>query len=269
MAIKTFLEKHFHGVVKVFNTLQLRGGGTFDVVNKENPDKALFDVRRYGANWWGCYEGINYISDLFVDGSKAPLAGIMSLWVDLTTPVTFSGGQWQAFRASIIAGSTSTMTSADFASFQANFQTRNGNTATIPNAYGVESRFASSGTAGGTVTNFVGFLSTNIAYGTTVVTNYYSFYSKFPMNSKITNEWHFYGEGDYPSFFGGDIIQIVRDTNVSNPPTKSELNTAFPNAVEGQTVYIDDNNAHSNFYQCVKVDDGTDDWFIFTGTKAT
>lgn len=77
--------------------------------------------------------------------------------------------------------------------------------------------------------------------------------------------YHFYGEGDYNSYFGGSITQKVYTNNVSNPPTAAELNAAFPNAVEGETLYIDDNNAGINFYQVVK--EGTN-WWIFTGTKA-
>lgn len=97
---------------------------------------------------------------------------------------------------------------------------------------------------------------------------FYSFYSdlvSYSASTKLLKGYHFYGYGDYPSFFGGTIIQKVYTTNVSNPPTASELNAAYPNAVDGETIYIDDNNANTNFYQVVKK--GTS-WWIFTGTKA-
>jgi hypothetical protein len=43
--------------------------------------------------------------------------------------------------------------------------------------------------------------------GLLTVTNFYNFYSKIVKNANttITNGWHFYGLGDYPSYFGGTV----------------------------------------------------------------
>jgi spore coat protein U-like protein len=65
----------------------------------------------------------------------------------------------------------------------------------------------------------------------------------------------------------GDIKQTVHTDNVSNPPTDAELDSVFgtPATVgAGFTVYINDNGAGNNFYQCVS--DGTN-WWGFTATK--
>jgi len=61
------------------------------------------------------------------------------------------------------------------------------------------------------------------------------------------------------------IIQTIHIDNVSNPPTDAELDAAFSSAVNGETFYIDDNDAHTNFYQVVKIEGG---WMIFTGVIA-
>jgi hypothetical protein len=66
------------------------------------------------------------------------------------------------------------------------------------------------------------------------------------MNSKITNEWHFYGEGDYPSFFGGEIRQTEKDITASTPPTQVQLISALGSP-----------SAHPDASLMVKVTDGT------------
>lgn len=60
----------------------------------------------------------------------------------------------------------------------------------------------------------------------------------------------------------------VDTTDISNPPTDSELDSAFGTpdvAGEGATYYINDNGDGDNFYQAVS--DGTN-WWILTATKA-
>lgn len=242
---KIFEDKEFHGAVKFFDDLDLRGAATVNLVNKENPNKGLHNIDRYGANWWGCYNGTNNINDDFVNGSVSPLAAFFGLIVDLTTPVTFSG-QWQGIRGSIIAGSTDSMTSADFAVIQSIFLTATDNTATMANVTGIESAGKSSTGAVGTVTNFKGFFSTNFAWGTTTFTNYYAFYSDFPMTAKITNAWHFYGVGDFPSYFGGKILQLEKDITAATPPTQAEMVSELGAA-----------SAHVDASLMVKVTDGS------------
>jgi len=65
------------------------------------------------------------------------------------------------------------------------------------------------------------------------------------------------------------ISKIAVDTtNVSNPPTDAELDSAFgaPATLEtGFTAYINDNGAGNDFYQVTA--DGTN-WWISTYTKA-
>lgn len=70
---------------------------------------------------------------------------------------------------------------------------------------------------------------------------------------------------NYSAYYLGDIQQKINIDNVSNPPTDAELDSAYPNAINGETFYIDDADGHTNFYQVVKITGG---WMIFTGTKA-
>ncbi len=66
----------------------------------------------------------------------------------------------------------------------------------------------------------------------------------------------------------GPILFQIDTTDVSNPPTDAELDSAFgtPATVgAGWSTYINDNGAGNNFY--LVTSDGTN-WWIFTGTKA-
>lgn len=138
----------------------------------------------------------------------------------------------------------------------------------IPWAIGVQAQINSETGAADTLLKYSGFRSVfnGGSPGNTKIQYAHSFYSSNDRPSMIYGKfYHFYGEGDYNSYFGGSITQKVYTNNVSNPPTAAELNSAFPNAVDGETIYIDDNNAGTNFYQVVKK---ATSWWIFTATKA-
>jgi len=101
----------------------------------------------------------------------------------------------------------------------------------------------------------------------------YAFFSDLVSYNAATkilngNAYHFYGKGDFPSYFGGATIQKVYTPDVSNPPTSGELESEFGNASDagsGFTVYIDDSGEGSNFYQVVS--DGNV-WWVFTASQA-
>lgn len=56
----------------------------------------------------------------------------------------------------------------------------------------------------GGITNGYSFYASNYDYGSGAITNWYGFYSKAHIGTAATNTWHFYGLGNYPSWFGGN-----------------------------------------------------------------
>jgi len=117
----------------------------------------------------------------------------------------------------------------------------------------------------GFIDNYMSYYAERVPWTNGWTNNQYGFYSDGTHYDLANNAYHFYGKGDYPSYFGGTVIQKVYTNDVSNPPTKAELDAAFPNAQDGETLYIDDNGLGTNFYQVVKKGSN---WFIFTGSAA-
>jgi hypothetical protein len=113
------------------------------------------------------------------------------------------------------------------------------------------------------------YLDTPFSISTGLYQNYYAFYSNILNRDHILNKvYHFYGEGDVPSYFGGATIQKVYTFDVSIPPSRSELETFFGNAESvdvGYNFFINDNGESHNFYRIVS--DGSI-WWIFTATQA-
>ncbi len=78
------------------------------------------------------------------------------------------------------------------------------------------------------VTNLIGYRAEKVnTFGSGIVTNYFGFRSDSLVGSPVTNGWHFYGEGDFPSFFGGEIQQTEKDITASTPPTQAEMVSAL------------------------------------------
>lgn len=70
------------------------------------------------------------------------------------------------------------------------------------------------------------------------------------------------------------IITNRSTANVSNPPTIAQLNAAFGTAADlfdGFTAKVNDNGAGTAVYLAVisRTSGGTNEWWLFTGTKAT
>jgi hypothetical protein len=150
----------------------------------------------------------------------------------------------------------------------------------LPYATGVASVFSSESGSTDSINLGVGFWSdwNRWAPGSTHVNTFYSFHSSrgglfnggynAPANVTIDNFYHFYGKGDYPSYFGGAMVQKVYTYDVENPPSQGELDTFFGTPEEagsGFNVFIDDNAESTNFYHIVS--DGVR-WWVFTAVQA-
>lgn len=141
---------------------------------------------------------------------------------------------------------------------------------TISNAFGIRSRIFSSD-VNNWVKNYYGFHVKADAWFQARLINAYGYYSdgsSFSTSANAENFYHFYGEGDAPSYFGGALIQKVYTYDVDNPPTSGDLDSNFGSASSvgsGFTAYIDDNAEHLNFYQVVS--DGSV-WWIFSAAQA-
>lgn len=99
--------------------------------------------------------------------------------------------------------------------------------------------------------------------------NYYALYSKLHNTDYITEKYyHFYGEGDAPGYFGGAMVQKVYAYDVSNPPSRSELESllGIPEELDpGYNIFIDDNGEGANFYHIVS---NGSRWWVFTAAQA-
>lgn len=124
-------------------------------------------------------------------------------------------------------------------------------TGTLPLATGARSMFSPEEGANDTWTQAVGYKShfNEYATGTLVVNEYIGFLSDLlaiGANTTITSGYHFYGKGDYPSYFGGAVINATQAVSgLSVTPTQVELESALgANQPDGwsKTVWDGDNN---------------------------
>jgi hypothetical protein len=141
------------------------------------------------------------------------------------------GGGYRPFSSVIQFKNTFVNTVKQIAGYEAIFQNELGNVMTVDNAYGYWYRLHKWGSGTVTYTRLIGF---------------YSDLSDKNGNTTITNGWHFYGEGDFPSFFGGEIQQTEKDITASTPPTQAEMVSALGVA-----------SAHPDASLMVKVTDGS------------
>lgn len=100
--------------------------------------------------------------------------------------------------------------------------------------------------------------------------SFFSDLTSYNASTKILNgnAYHFYGQGDYPSYFGGAMIQKVYTYDLGDPPSEAELESFFGSSSAvgaGFTAYVDDNGEGQLFYQVVS--DGSR-WWVFTATQA-
>jgi len=176
----------------------------------------------------------------------------------------FSGIGWTSISGSASWGSNSLLVGLSGEVYS------NASVGIIPNAIGVRSFFSFETGANDTINNGYGFKSeiNQWSPGSTLINHFYSFYSSNDKPDNVSEFYHFYGSGDYPSYFGGAMIQKVYTPDVSNPPSRAELESEFGMAEDagaGYNFFIDDNAESTNFYQVVS--DGVR-WWVFTASPA-
>lgn len=176
----------------------------------------------------------------------------------------FSGVSWSSISGSASYGSGSSLIGLSGEVFS------NASLGLIPNAIGVRSFFSFETGANDTITNGFGFKSeiNQWSAGNTLVNNFYSYYSSNDEPDNISKFYHFYGAGDYPSYFGGAMIQKVYTYDVHEPPSTTDIESHFGPAEQagaGFNVFINDNDESINFYHIVS--DGNV-WWVFTASQA-
>lgn len=210
------------------------------------------------------------VDSIHFTGSTHILGGVSYAYLSTnhgtqTQPVIgFQGVGWSS-----IAGSASYGSGSSIIGLSGSIYT-NASLGSIPQAIGVHSLLSFETGANDTIINAYGFKSeiNQWSAGSTQVDTFYSFYSSNDEPDNISKFYHFFGSGDYPSFFGGGIIQKVYTFDVHEPISNNDLETFIGLASEvgsGYTAYIDDNGASQYFYQVVS--DGNV-WWVFTATQA-
>jgi len=234
-----------------FDTLAVSGGvsiggdvveitnGNLDILNTNgtNPDQPILLVeRRGGANWWGAGGFNNYIDSTNDDVSKSPY----SLYAN-TFYAPSTGDRGEQGVGGFGCKTTSTLT-GDFSLGNTNplsypyeglfsgffaVSYSDAQTANCAVSSGVISWFNVGGAGTDTTDTWYGFFASGNRWGgSRVVNNWYSYYSQ-PFNFGAT-QYHFYGLGDYPSYFGGDIqsqgaYNFATDTSTAAQPDIYDL----------------------------------------------
>lgn len=113
---------------------------------------------------------------------------------------------------------------------------------TIPFAFANRSRIFTN-LAGNYLRNYYGYYTRADAWQKLNIENAYNFYSdgtSFSTNSFTTNLYHFYGLGDYPSYFGGVVRAKSFQLNALNtaPANASDTGTAGEIRVVDGYIYV-------------------------------
>jgi hypothetical protein len=197
---KVFEEKQFHGTVKFFTEVSVWDKAFNQVILREDVGRA--------------FQSINILS------TDAPVTGHkIGAWIQagINRVLSTVWASWQ-----VLSG------------LDIELSLQSGET--ITNVFGTRLTFTSGTNDGFTVTNFSGMGNFWWGNGIGTVTNWKTYNSDLstkPSNLTLTNAWHFYGKGAYPSYFGGDVQVAGRinnpEVNVasSTPPTQAEMVSGF------------------------------------------
>jgi hypothetical protein len=257
---KLFEENQFHGEAKFF------GSVVFDAVSSLSIESLIHIGQYHAWNFWD-YDlpfGVSITTE-----STVPLGAIGFFIDDMTTntPVTtlrnimkigqtasttaVSGINTQQVNDLLLGFDVADRLTMDFYQFYAKVNQNGSNSVGDIYAFITSLLFNGWEDGSGDVAlyygNYVGGVSiANSATGR--VGDYFAFYSNDAgLGSYVTGDvFHFYGKGDYPSFFGGEIQQTEKDITASTPPTQAEMVSALGVA-----------SAHPDASLMVKVTDGS------------
>jgi hypothetical protein len=218
MAVKTFLEKHFHGVVQYFTKAVFRSA--FDTTVVGQPAGALSWSATLNRNWWR-------LTDLSAGQSWRGQVNVM----DFAGTTASNLGSARAMEGHFIIANpnlTISWTDSRPCGVEATIEIQAAASITAPLiGFHYQGKFAGSGA---TLQKLRGFLAEFNPYANeiTTIVDYQAFRSDFDWvksNVTITNGWHFYGKGNYPSFFGGTVQadKGVISTAVTLEATSTEI----------------------------------------------
>lgn len=250
--------------------------GTIYVKSNSSLSQATNRSLRNGGSWWAAVEGQTFISDSDDNLSMRSISGYFQTTYNKSSGVNTIG--IGSLHSLLMLNMTATSSLGTLMSFDYPYESgyslggfvqldATHNISIDGPLTGILSWFNVGYTGSDTTDTWYGYFSGGNRWGgSRAINNWFSYYSQ-PLHLG-TSVYHFYGEGDYPSYFGGAIIQKVYTPDVSNPPTSGELDAEFGSPAasgSGFTVYIDDNAEGSNFYQVVS--DGAV-WWVFTASQA-
>lgn len=240
---KIFEDKEFHGVVKFFK-------GIVNIV-RGNPSGFTFNtsfVNFYTASDLNNQAITGCLNELDIAGgsSDTQFASVIGARNKLyfrngDASNSWSGNYLVALEGQLGFGGDGISLLSDYISSVRAVVACEGGTATIPSLKNVLSGF------------------NKWASGVMTISNYFSFYSSPDdkhANTTLTNVWHFYGAGDHPSYFGGEIQQVEKDITAATPPTQAEMVSELGAA-----------NVHIDASLMVKVTDGSHFRVFSNGTS--
>jgi hypothetical protein len=226
------LEYIFHGIVRAKDSIRLR-------IHKSDFGSVFQNWSTFGVNLLNGGQ-VQYFNSLIADH----LADYdFSSNTENFTLSDYSGLGCIATETRITEGSTSKIITGTADSYifsmVGSVQLTKGVFTDIDMLIPFNSKVLFESNASGTVTNVANFRAQQHKWGSGVftVTNWYGFLSDFTdknAGTTITNGWHFYGKGDYPSYFGGFIDNSAKNAvnyalsgGAGATPLVADFNTAF------------------------------------------
>lgn len=140
-------------------------------------------------------------------------------------------------------------------------EARNTSTANVTKSIGMDVLTANQST--GSVTTSIGVNAIAYNWGGGTITNAYNFYSKFN-DSNYTNKYHFYGDGNAPSYFGGEVQHLasVLNETATEPATTQDTQSAI--YIKGDKLIIKFNNGGTIKYRYLDLTSADATWTYTT-----
>jgi hypothetical protein len=199
------------GDLEVGGSLLVDGAVSTNVT--DNPDSSIFKVIRLGANWWGASDFQTIITDANNDLAKNPLTSFFGLSYTSSSGTRTQGMDVQRSTLTLEmtgtaqGGSNTTYPLTGVNGTNARIQYTDAHSINLEMASGFVSWFNIGGAGSDITQNYFGYYSGGHRWGgSRVIDNWYGYYSAFPIGGAVNNFYHFYGAGNYPSYFGGDLL---------------------------------------------------------------